>query len=149
MSDATRSPDAAAAGDRKAADLLPLVSDELRPLAAARLSHAAAAATMHARERTSRERMGVSGLNAHPSQRVGATSRHPCPVRWFGHQKKSEIGLAARPKAVYKKARYLSVSVRLPSSRVPFPSQRASESDMRPSINRWLKSVGLTFAPPL
>ena len=39
MSDVTRLLDAAAAGDRKAAaDLLPLVYDELRKLAAARLA---------------------------------------------------------------------------------------------------------------
>src|SRR6202790_5530804 len=37
MSDVTRLLDAAAAGDRRAADLLPLVYDELRKLAAAKM----------------------------------------------------------------------------------------------------------------
>src|SRR5688572_31739225 len=49
MSDATRLLDAAAAGDRKAAaDLLPLVYDELRQLAAVRLGREAPGQTLNA-----------------------------------------------------------------------------------------------------
>lgn len=49
MSDATRLIDAAAAGDRKAAaDLLPLVYDELRRLAAAKLAHEKPGQTLQA-----------------------------------------------------------------------------------------------------
>src|SRR5262245_47992541 len=49
MSDVTRLLDAAAAGDRRAAaDLLPLVYDELRQLAAARMAHEAPGQTLDA-----------------------------------------------------------------------------------------------------
>ena len=49
MSDVTRLPDAAAAGDRQAAvDLLPLVYDELRTLAAARMAAEAPGHTLDA-----------------------------------------------------------------------------------------------------
>src|ERR1043165_640940 len=49
MSDVTRLLDAAAAGDRKAAaDLLPLVYDELRKLAAARMAAEAPGQTLQA-----------------------------------------------------------------------------------------------------
>ena len=80
MSDVTRLLDAAAAGDRQAAaDLLPLVYDELRKLAAARMAAEAPGHTLSPPPWSTRRTSGWSARPTKPAGTTAGTSSPPPP----------------------------------------------------------------------
>ena len=87
MSDVTRLLDAAAGGDRQAAaDLLPLVYDELRKLAAARMAGEAAGQTLQPTALVHEAYLRLVGPAERPAGTAAATSSppppRPCAASW-------------------------------------------------------------------
>ena len=126
MSDVTRLLDAAAAGDpQAAADLLPLVYDELRKLAAARLADEKPGQTLQPPPWSTRPTCGWSAATSRRTGTAAATSSppppRPCAASWSRPP-------AARPRAKHgggrRRVDLLDAEVAAPGRRRTAPGPR-------------------------